>query len=120
MNHKIRAFLPHVVILICNMYLVFFAIDIVNTAMNFIDNGLTKGLLLIFLICAVLIAWPVAAQGLTFGRVTQERRTAPRRGRPAPGRRPAPRGRGQTTPRNYSAQSPRRGAPDGQRGGRYI
>ena len=28
------------------MYIVFFLIDRVNSAMNFIDNGLTKGLLL--------------------------------------------------------------------------
>ena len=38
---------PHAAILICNMYVVFYAIDRVNTAMNFIDNPLTKGLLLI-------------------------------------------------------------------------
>ena len=47
MNNKISRMLPHCAILICNMYIVFFLIDRVNTAMNFIDNGLTKGLLLI-------------------------------------------------------------------------
>ena len=46
MSGKIRRMLPHLVILICNMYLVFFLIDRVNTAMNFIDNNLTKGLIL--------------------------------------------------------------------------
>ena len=51
MLNKIRRILPHVAILICNMYIVFFLIDRVNSAMNFIDNNLTKGLLLI--LCAV-------------------------------------------------------------------
>ena len=46
MRKTIQAALPHLVILICNMYIVFFLIDRVNKAMNFIDNGLTKGLLL--------------------------------------------------------------------------
>ena len=43
---KIRPMLPHAAILIADMYIVFFLIDRVNPAMNFIDNGLTKGLLL--------------------------------------------------------------------------
>jgi hypothetical protein len=43
--------IPHGVILICNMYIVFFLIDRVNTAMCFIDNDLTKALLVIM--CAV-------------------------------------------------------------------
>ena len=46
MRKKIRPMLPYAAILIANMYIVFFLIDRVNTAMNFIDNGLTKGLLL--------------------------------------------------------------------------
>ena len=46
MQKKIREMLPHGAILIANMFIVFFLIDRVNTAMNFIDNGLTKGLLL--------------------------------------------------------------------------
>lgn len=46
MSKKLRAMMPHAAILIANMYIVFFLIDRVNTAMNFIDNGLTKGLLL--------------------------------------------------------------------------
>ena len=45
MLKRIERLLPHAAILICNMYIVFFLIDRVNTAMNFIDNGLTKGLL---------------------------------------------------------------------------
>ena len=45
--------LPHAAILLCNMYVVLYLIDRVNPAMNFIDNGLTKGLLL--LMCAVAL-----------------------------------------------------------------
>ncbi|MBR1566199.1 MAG: hypothetical protein IJ649_05495, partial [Oscillospiraceae bacterium] len=51
MLKKLERMLPHAAILICNMYIVFFLIDRVNQAMNFIDNGLTKGLLLI--LCAI-------------------------------------------------------------------
>ena len=47
MRNKLGRLLPHAAILICNMYVVFWLIDRVNKAMNFIDNGLTKGLLLI-------------------------------------------------------------------------
>lgn len=46
MLDRLKRLLPHAAILICNMYVVFFLIDRVNKAMNFIDNGLTKGLLL--------------------------------------------------------------------------
>ena len=53
MPKKLRAMLPHAAILIANMYIVFFLIDRVNTAMNFIDNGLTKGLL--FVMCALVL-----------------------------------------------------------------
>ena len=47
MWNKIQRLLPHGAILICNMYIVFYLIDRVNKAMCFIDNGLTKGLLVI-------------------------------------------------------------------------
>ncbi len=46
MLKKLERLAPHAAILICNMYVVFFLIDRVNPAMNFIDNRLTKGLLL--------------------------------------------------------------------------
>ena len=42
------------------MYLVFFLIDRVNPAMNFIDNGLTKGLLAVFAAASAFVAWPAA------------------------------------------------------------
>ena len=48
---RVERLLPHAAILIGNMYVVFFLIDRVNPAMNFIDNGLTKGLLLV--LCAI-------------------------------------------------------------------
>ena len=53
MQGKLRRILPHLAILICNMYVVFFLIDRVNTAMNFIDNGLTKGLILILSVAGI-------------------------------------------------------------------
>jgi len=51
MFSSFKGLLPHGAILICNMYIVFFLIDRVNTAMCFIDNGITKGLLVIM--CAI-------------------------------------------------------------------
>ena len=51
MLKRLRRLLPHAAILICNMYVVLYLIDRVNTAMNFIDNRLTKGLMLI--LCVV-------------------------------------------------------------------
>jgi len=71
-----RALLQHLVILICNMYIVFFLIDCVNPAMNFIDNGLTKGLLLILCLAAGSQALPLALQRRF------KRRRIPRRVRP--------------------------------------
>ena len=42
----LRKILPHLSILLSNMYIVFFLIDRVNSAMAFINNDLTKWLLL--------------------------------------------------------------------------
>ena len=53
MLKKLERLAPHAAILICNMYVVFFLIDRVNPAMNFIDNRLTKGLLLVM--CALAL-----------------------------------------------------------------
>lgn len=59
MIKKFTGMLPHCAILICNMYIVFFLIDRVNTAMAFIDNDITRGLLaamcLISIWCAALL-----------------------------------------------------------------
>ena len=53
MWNKIQRLLPHGAILICNMYIVFYLIDRVNKAMCFIDNGLTKGLLVIMCLISI-------------------------------------------------------------------
>ena len=58
---KFKRMLPHVAILICNMYIVFFLIDRVNPAMNFIDNRLTKGLLWTFSLLTLLDALLIMA-----------------------------------------------------------
>jgi len=59
MKKWFQGMLPHCAILICNMYIVFFLIDRVNTAMVFIDNDITKGLLaamcLISIWCSALL-----------------------------------------------------------------
>ena len=50
----IRKILPHVSIVLCNMYIVFFFIDKVNSAMTFINNDLTKALLLVLCIISTI------------------------------------------------------------------
>ena len=42
-----KRYVPHAAILTVNMYIVFFLIDRVNQSMNFIDNGMTRALLLL-------------------------------------------------------------------------
>ena len=49
----LRKLIPHCVIIVSAMYFVFFFIDRVNSAMAFINNGLTKGLL--FALCVLAI-----------------------------------------------------------------
>ena len=49
----LRKRLPHAAIILSGMYLVFFLIDRVNGAMSFINNGITKRLLLI--LCAISV-----------------------------------------------------------------
>ena len=49
----LRKILPHGAIIISLMYFVFFFIDRVNTAMAFINNGMTKTLL--FILCVISI-----------------------------------------------------------------
>lgn len=49
----LRKILPHAAIIISMMYFVFFFIDRVNSAMAFINNGMTKGLL--FILCIITI-----------------------------------------------------------------
>ena len=78
MLERAKRMLPHVAILVCNMYIVFYLIDRVNTAMNFIDNGLTKGLLLILCIAGAYNAWTlINAPAPRPVRPTQPTRRAP-------------------------------------------
>ncbi len=50
----LRKILPHAAIILSGMYFVFYFIDRVNSAMAFINNPITKGLL--FLLCVISIA----------------------------------------------------------------
>lgn len=52
--NTIKKLSPHGAILIANMFFVFYGIDRVNTAMNFINNGYTKTLMLILCILSAL------------------------------------------------------------------
>ena len=61
MISSILALLPHGAILICNMYIVFYLIDRVNTAMCFIDNGLTKALLAVM--CVISMGTSLSLMG---------------------------------------------------------
>lgn len=49
----LRKLLPHAAIILSGMYLVFFLIDRVNSAMCFINNDITKWLILI--LCAISV-----------------------------------------------------------------
>ena len=80
MPKKLRAMLPHAAILIANMYIVFFLIDRVNSAMNFIDNGLTKGLLLamsLIVLADVLLPRPRPRRRAQAKRAAPEAPVAP-------------------------------------------
>jgi hypothetical protein len=48
--------LPHICIIISVMMLTFFVIDQVNGAMNFINNNIFKGLLLVYCIAVIATA----------------------------------------------------------------
>lgn len=50
MKTLLRKILPHAAIVLGGMYVVFYCIDRVNTAMGFINNDITKALLLVFCI----------------------------------------------------------------------
>ena len=52
---KIRPMLPHAGILLGNVMVVLFTLEQINPTMNFIDNGLTKGLLVLMTLAAALI-----------------------------------------------------------------
>ena len=52
----LRKILPHVSIVLCNMYIGFYLIDRVNSAMAFINNDITKALLLILCVVSTVNA----------------------------------------------------------------
>lgn len=52
----LRRFLPHIAIILSGMYFVFYGIDRVNSAMAFIDNEITKGLLVVLGLISVVNA----------------------------------------------------------------
>lgn len=57
----IKKLLAHCAIIISGMYIVFFFIDRVNPAMGFIDNDITKPLLLALALIAIINAIQVIA-----------------------------------------------------------
>jgi len=81
----LRKILPHSAIIISMMYLVFFCIDKVNSAMAFINNGLTKGLLLVLCAVSVINALMIIADDRKKTRLRQRQarqREAARREQP--------------------------------------
>lgn len=97
----LRKLLPHGAIILSAMYLVFFLIDRVNSAMSFINNNITKRLLLVLCAFAVIEAVWLIRDDRRKERAQQERAAAHRRQRQemsrpsrdtAPRRDSAPRG----------------------------
>lgn len=56
MKTLLRKILPHAAIVLGGMYVVFYVIDRVNSAMGFINNGITKALLLLFCLVGMVNA----------------------------------------------------------------
>ncbi|MEG1547301.1 MAG: hypothetical protein RR232_03600 [Clostridia bacterium] len=54
-SHKYWRVLCHLNIILGGMFLTFFIIDRFNTAMNFLGNEISKWLLCIFSVCAILL-----------------------------------------------------------------
>ena len=82
----LRKVLPHAAILLSNMYIVFYLIDRVNSAMCFIDNGITKALLvLLSIISTVNAAFLILDERRKIAR-NERRRAQPRPAQRAPER----------------------------------
>lgn len=75
----LRKWLPHVAILLSNMYLVFFLLDRVNKAMAFINNGITKGLLVALSLISIFNACLLIHDRRERIRAAQRRADAARR-----------------------------------------
>ena len=61
MSGMLKKLLAHCAIIISGMYIVFFFIDRVNPAMGFIDNDITKPLLLALALISIINAIQVIA-----------------------------------------------------------
>lgn len=85
----LRKLTPHAVIIIAAMYFVFFFIDRVNSIMNFINNGMTKGLL--FALCVLAIYNAVLLIRENRARERQRQRALEQRRRAASQKPGAPR-----------------------------
>ena len=75
----LRKLLPHITIVMCLMYVVFFCIDRVNSAMAFIDNEITKWLLLALCLISIVEALWLIADERRKARRRQERLAAKKR-----------------------------------------
>ncbi len=69
-----RTILSHSILVLSGMYIVFFCIDRVNTAMNFINNGITKTLLLILCLLSILLSIMNIAQRRAYTRRKRQSR----------------------------------------------
>ncbi len=58
----LRTLLPHASIVLALMFITFFIVDKLNGAMNFINNDITKALLLLFSLIAIGNSCLVIAQ----------------------------------------------------------
>ena len=79
----LRRLLPHAAIILSGMYFVFFFIDRVNTAMLFINNPITKGLLFALGVISVIDAAWLIRDDRRRVRQQQARAEAARRRREA-------------------------------------
>lgn len=52
----IKKFLPHICIILSGMMLIFVVIDQFNRARGLVDNDMTKGLLLVFSLVAIVVS----------------------------------------------------------------
>ena len=75
----LRKLLPHVAIVMSLMYVVFFCIDRVNSAMAFIENDITKWLLLALCLVSIAEAVLLIADGRRRERRRQKRLAAKKR-----------------------------------------
>ena len=73
----IRPMLPHAGILLGNVTMVLFVLEQINPSMNFIDNPLTKGLLVIMALVSALIRQDCVAYQRRRARKTRKKRGMP-------------------------------------------